>query len=680
MPTRMVLANWNACSLRSKTLELGDFLARESVDVATITETHLKANENIFLPEYHLLRLDRATAGGGVAIAVKRNIKFRLLPSFKLKLIEAIGVEITSETEPITIIAVYYRKQANIKDGSASDFHNDIIKLTRRQAKFIIAGDLNTRHQAWGNLRKNRNGTILNDDLQAGWYNILSPDQPTYISSTGTHSIIDLFITNISNTTQPVVFSELSSNHFPVVVEVGASCEVRPEPTRRDYHRVEWAAFRRCVDDNISFEEHLQTVEDVDTALGNINTAISVARQQHVREVPCRVSNFLQIDLITKNIATQRNILRRQHQRTDCPELKLYCNQLSREIKMRVVDLRNRDFARKIEQLPTHSKPFWRLAKVLKTKPKPIPPLISPDSPEDRLLTSAEKVRALGQHFASSHNLGQTIISPLDTTVAEGIARLHLSPIELLDEQKITPAELEAFIKPTKNMKAPGFDKTFNLELKHLSSRFYSHLANVFNKCWELGYFPSCWKLAKVIPILKPGKDPALSTSYRPISLLSALSKLFERCIHVRILEFTDENNILLDEQFGFRKGRSTVHQLSRVTNIIKRNKAVSKTSAMALLDVEKVFDDVWHDGLVYKLHQYNFPIFLVKIIQNYLSDRSFQVSLYDSKSDAINIPARVPQGSVLGPIPFNIFTADMPPLPGGGKLSLFADDTAIIY
>jgi len=100
----------------------------------------------------------------------------------------------------------------------------------------------------------------------------------------------------------------------------------------------------------------------------------------------------------------------------------------------------------------------------------------------------------------------------------------------------------------------------------------------------------------------------------------------------------------------------------------------------MALLDVEKAFDNVWHDGLVYKLHQYNFPIFLVKIIQNYLSDRSFQVSLYDSKSDAINIPAGVPQGSVLGPILFNIFTADMPPLPGGGKLSLFADDTAIIY
>jgi hypothetical protein len=155
---------------------------------------------------------------------------------------------------------------------------------------------------------------------------------------------------------------------------------------------------------------------------------------------------------------------------------------------------------------------------------------------------------------------------------------------------------------------------------------------------------------------------------------------LFEKAVYRRLLAFAEENNVLPEEQFGFRHGRSTVHQLVRVLKILRRNKSVSNTSAMALLDVEKAFDNVWHDGLVFKLQRFGFPIFIVKIIQNYLSGRTFQVSLNGISSNIFNIGAGVPQGSVLGPILFNIFTSDIPPLPGGGILSLFADDTSIIY
>ena len=155
---------------------------------------------------------------------------------------------------------------------------------------------------------------------------------------------------------------------------------------------------------------------------------------------------------------------------------------------------------------------------------------------------------------------------------------------------------------------------------------------------------------------------------------------MFEKLIFSRILEFLNQNNIFLPEEFGFRQGQSTVHQLTRVTQILRRNKSVSNTSAMALLDIEKAFDNVWHDGLVFKLQRFNFPIFLVKIIKNYLSNRSFQVFLNNIPSDTFNVDAGVPQGSLLRPVLFNIFTSDAPPLPGGGIMSMFADDTAIIY
>lgn len=138
-----------------------------------------------------------------------------------------------------------------------------------------------------------------------------------------------------------------------------------------------------------------------------------------------------------------------------------------------------------MQSLPNISNPFWKLCKVLKTKPKQIPPLISCDSSGDieRLITSSEKANALGKHFVASHNLGQNIISPFEATVTEGVTRLVSSANDFPENQRITAVELMANIKRVKNMKAPGFDNVLNLELKHMSVNFFNHLAMIFNKC-----------------------------------------------------------------------------------------------------------------------------------------------------------------------------------------------------
>ncbi|XP_055614932.1 uncharacterized protein LOC129761241 [Toxorhynchites rutilus septentrionalis] len=220
------IANCNACSLRSKHIELLDFLNNKEIDVAFITETHLKPEINIFLPEFRLLRLDRTSADkGGVAVAVRRNIDCRLLPNIQLKTIEAIGIEARTSIGPIIIIAAYCPKQVNIRDGSAALLRNDLAKLTRRRAKYIIAGDLNARHAIWGNRRQNRNGIILAEDLESGYYNILAPNSPTRISRSGVHSILDIFLTIMAISEDPLVFEELSSDHFPVVLKLGASAD-----------------------------------------------------------------------------------------------------------------------------------------------------------------------------------------------------------------------------------------------------------------------------------------------------------------------------------------------------------------------------------------------------------------------------------------------------------------------
>jgi hypothetical protein len=195
--------------------------------------------------------------------------------------------------------------------------------------------------------------------------------------------------------------------------------------------------------------------------------------------------------------------------------------------------------------------------------------------------------------------------------------------------------------------------------------------------CLKLSYFPQIWKQAQVIAIHKPGKDSSLTSSYRPISLLSSLSKILERVILKRINDHLSDNNILPTEQYGFRQKRSTTHQLNRIVNYIKRKYTINKSSTgMILLDIERAFDRVWHNGLLFKMINYNFPLYLTKIISSFLENRSFYVKLCNSSSQSKSMPFGLPQGAVLSPTLYNVFTADIPKSENC-EIALFADDTS---
>lgn len=490
MATRVKLVNWNACSLPNKIIELRSFLEEKEVDVALITETNLKPEVSVFIPGFRIIRLDRTNSrGGGVAIAVRRNINCRLLPSLQLKIIEAVGVEISTSVGDITLIVAYCPAQATAE--SAKTLRRDIIKLTRRQGQYIIAGDLNAKHQAWGNTRRNRNGTIWGNDLEEGHYSILSPDSPTRLTRSGAHATLDLYISNMTNITQPVTLQELSSDHFPVVAEVDSSAH-RHQLTRRNYHRVDWDRFKQCVDDSVNYLVRPESADDIDQQLRSMEEAITQARERCVPTAR-QVSNTLTIDGLTKNLIRLRNTTRRQYQRTGLPALKTDVNRMTKIIQSRMLDLRNSEFSNKIRSLPDCAKPFWKLTKILKTKPRPIPPLtpLGNDSNVDRLITPDEKAAEIGRHFISSHNLGLNLVSPHEAAVAQHANNLHLIPNDFSEELEITADELSTYIKTAKNMKAPGFDNILNLELKNLSTQFYQHLALIFNQCLRLSYFPS---------------------------------------------------------------------------------------------------------------------------------------------------------------------------------------------
>ena len=203
---------------------------------------------------------------------------------------------------------------------------------------------------------------------------------------------------------------------------------------------------------------------------------------------------------------------------------------------------------------------------------------------------------------------------------------------------------------------------------------------DLINASLQFSYIPSSWKLAYISMILKPMKNPNQPLSYRPISLLSTLAKLMERVIQSRLLDWTKKNNIISIYQSGFSKIKSTYDHIFRIlqdgTQAFNKNMMVGAI----FIDLEKAFDRVWHHGLIYKISELGIPKYLGAWIKNYLENRTFQVKVDGVLSSKKTIRAGVPQGSIIGPLLFNIYfnsIASEITKNRYTKLALYADDLA---
>ena len=178
--------------------------------------------------------------------------------------------------------------------------------------------------------------------------------------------------------------------------------------------------------------------------------------------------------------------------------------------------------------------------------------------------------------------------------------------------------------------------------------------------------------------LLKPDKLPSLTTSCRPISLISSMMKLFERVIAQQLRSHLKHIGFINKHQSGFRKAKSTDDHLFRLSQSIMESFNRGEHVVAAFLDVEKTFDNIWHNGLRFKIFQLDHPTKLRRWLSDFLVGRLIQVNVNNFLSNQINPKAGVLQGSVLRPLLFVIYVNYLPtPHHRQNSLSQFADDTA---
>lgn len=247
----------------------------------------------------------------------------------------------------------------------------------------------------------------------------------------------------------------------------------------------------------------------------------------------------------------------------------------------------------------------------------------------------------------------------------------------------LSPVQEEEILKYIGNLKnncSAGIDKISTKVIKILHIFLIKPLCHIINRIFITGKVPDHFKTSIVTPVYKNSGSKENISNYRPISVINNFAKVFEKSLNYRLYKFLVTNNILSPNQFGFIEKLSTTDAMYQLVKEVTKNLDNNKKTLAVFIDLAKAFDTVSHDQLLETLERYGARGTVSEVFESYLKDRKQYVKIGNSLSDPREIKTGVPQGTVLGPLLFNVYINALCNLDINGRILAYADDTVIIF
>ena len=642
-------------------------------DVLIFSETWLALGDPVNIPGYtgfHTIRIGRS---GGVSIFIKDSFLSEKIPelSFANDSIEICTIKIQNSSNILYLCGIY-RPHAGTIENFCSSIESILSNNILANKSCIFTGDFNI------NLFNEDNNTNIFKDTMYSHHYLQTISDPTHPGDAPSNSsLIDHVWTNIlSHHNTGIIRMGITDHHalffsIPFVSEKSNGEKIKI--TYRNFNDENKLLFENSVATfnwgNLKSDDIHEYVNNFITKLNEIyQNAFPLCNKFVTYKYFQNPWHTNQIKKLTDVRKSYHNLLLQNL--VTSSEYSRFRNKVTNIIRKHKETYYQRCFSKNFGNI----KATWKNIRLLCNgyKNKKIQEITANGQIYNNSTEISEKFNEFFVNVATE--LDSNIPPTLDSPYAYVKSNTH--PDLILDP--ITNEECALIINALKNSKQDVNTIPVSL-FKSYSHHFIPTMCDMINQSFILGVFPDCLKHATVIPVYKKGDKKTLS-NHRPISLLPFVSKIFERCIFNRLINYASMFNILTSQQYGFTRGRSTQDAILSLTERIYQCFESGHLCLNVFIDFKKCFDTINHIILLNKLDIYGIKGTPNNLIKDYLTRRTQCVRIDEAVSSALPITIGLPQGSILGPLLFLYFINDLPNISNIFNAILFADDTTLSF